>query len=34
MLYGLVRFAEKTRQNIIPADLLREKNTILAEKTS
>ena len=29
-----VRFAEKTSQNIVPADLLREENTVLAEKTS
>ena len=27
-----VRFAEKTSRNIVPADLLWEKNTVLTEK--
>ena len=31
-IYGPVRFAEKTSRNIVPADLLREKNTVSAEK--
>jgi len=31
---GPVRFAEKTSRNIVPADLLWEKNTVPAEKTS
>ena len=30
--FGPVRFAEKTSRNTIPADLLREKNTISIEK--
>ena len=32
--FGPVRFAEKTSRNTVPADLLREKNTVSAEKTS
>jgi len=31
-LSGPVSFAEKISRNIVPTDLLREKNTILAEK--
>ena len=31
---GPVRFAEKTRQNTVPANLLGEKNTVPAEKRS
>jgi len=31
---GSVRFAEKTSRNIVPADLLWEKNTVLTKKTS
>ena len=31
---GPIRFAEKTSQNIISADLLWEKNTVPTEKTS
>ena len=31
---GPVRFAEKTSRNTVPADLLGEKNTVPAEKTS
>ena len=32
--YGPVRFAEKTSRNTVPVDLLWEKNTVPAEKTS
>ena len=32
--FGPVRFAEKTSRNTVPADLLWEKNTVPAEKTS
>ena len=31
---GLVCFAEKTSRNTVPADLLREKNTVSSKKTS
>ena len=34
MFSGSVRFAEKTSQNIVLADLLWEKNTVPAEKIS
>jgi len=34
MLYGPVRFAEKTSQNTVLVDLLREKNIVSAKKTS
>ena len=30
---GPVRFAEKTSRNIVPANLLWEKNTVLAKKS-
>ena len=32
--YGHVRFVEKTSRNTVPVDLLWEKNTVSAEKTS